>query len=96
MIVDPCHGTGRRSLVKPMALAGLAAGADGLMVEVHPNPDAALSDGYQTITPSELGKISRISRAMLGAIDEAEALERDHHLLTIGARDDVLVAASAD
>lgn len=96
VIVDPCHGTGRRSLVKPMALAGLAAGADGLMVEVHPNPDAALSDGYQTITPRELGQISRISHAMLGAIDEAEAAERDRHVLTIGSRDDMLVAATAD
>jgi len=83
VIVDPCHGTGRRSLVKPMALAGLAAGADGLMVEVHPNPDAALSDGYQTITPDELGGIARISRAMLGAMQEAEAAEADDKVVSL-------------
>ncbi|MGC4107724.1 MAG: 3-deoxy-7-phosphoheptulonate synthase [Thermomicrobiales bacterium] len=85
VIVDPCHGTGRRSLVKPMALAGLAAGADGLMVEVHPNPDAALSDGYQTITPEELGHISRISRAMLGAMQDAEAAEAGENVVALPA-----------
>ena len=83
VIVDPCHGTGRRSLVKPMALAGLAAGADGLMVEVHPNPDAALSDGYQTITPDELGHISRVARAMLGAIEGAEAAESGENVVNL-------------
>lgn len=57
VIVDPSHGTGRRSLVRRMALAGLAAGADGVIVEVHPDPDAALCDGAQTITPAELARI---------------------------------------
>ena len=50
VIVDPSHATGKRWLVKPMALAGVAAGADGIMVEVHPRPDEALSDGEQSIT----------------------------------------------
>ncbi|HEU0165505.1 MAG TPA: 3-deoxy-7-phosphoheptulonate synthase, partial [Thermomicrobiales bacterium] len=77
VIVDPCHGTGRRSMVKPMSLAGLAAGADGLMVEVHPDPDNALSDGYQTITPAELAKINRLGRAMLATLREAELEEDD-------------------
>lgn len=98
VIVDPCHGTGRRSLVKPMALAGLAAGADGLMVEVHPNPDAALSDGYQTITPDDLGQIARISRAMLGAMQEAEAAEAGENVVPLpvaGRGAEVLAAASA-
>ncbi|MGN6033551.1 MAG: 3-deoxy-7-phosphoheptulonate synthase [Thermomicrobiales bacterium] len=96
VIVDPCHGTGRRSLVKPMALAGLAAGADGLMVEVHPNPDAALSDGYQTIMPEELGQIARISRAMLGAMQEAEAAEKVVSLPLVATLDaDLLEAVSA-
>jgi len=72
IVVDPCHGTGRRSLVKPMSLAGLAAGADGLFLEVHPDPDNALSDGYQTITPAELSNIVRLSRAMLQALRESE------------------------
>jgi 3-deoxy-7-phosphoheptulonate synthase len=51
VIVDPSHGTGRRSLVTAMALAGVAAGAHGLMIEVHAQPELALSDGAQSITP---------------------------------------------
>ncbi len=50
VIVDPSHPAGRRSLVPPLAKAGLAAGADGIMVEVHPEPDKALSDGAQSLT----------------------------------------------
>jgi 3-deoxy-7-phosphoheptulonate synthase len=50
VVVDPSHATGKRWLIKPMALAGVAAGADGVMVEVHPRPDEALSDGEQSIT----------------------------------------------
>jgi 3-deoxy-7-phosphoheptulonate synthase len=50
LIVDPSHGTGRRSLVSPMALAAVAAGANGLMIEVHPHPETALSDGPQSLT----------------------------------------------
>ena len=49
ILVDPSHGTGRRDYVPPMALAALAAGADGLLIEVHPDPDHALSDGAQTL-----------------------------------------------
>lgn len=51
VLVDPSHGTGVRSLVIPMARAAVAAGADGLMVEVHPRPEKALSDGEQSLTP---------------------------------------------
>ncbi|MBP2645938.1 MAG: aroF 1 [Firmicutes bacterium] len=51
IIVDPSHGTGRWKLVKSMSLAALAAGADGLMIEVHPNPAEALSDGPQSLNP---------------------------------------------
>ena len=49
VLVDPSHGTGKRDFVQPMALAALAAGADGLLVEVHPEPDKALSDGAQSL-----------------------------------------------
>jgi 3-deoxy-7-phosphoheptulonate synthase len=49
ILVDPSHGTGRRDYVPPMALAALAAGADGLLIEVHPDPDKALSDGAQSL-----------------------------------------------
>src|SRR5262249_14428627 len=52
VVVDPSHGTGKASLVAPMARAAVAAGADGLIVEIHPNPDKALSDGYQALTPA--------------------------------------------
>jgi 3-deoxy-7-phosphoheptulonate synthase len=49
ILVDPSHGTGKRDYVPPMALAALAAGADGLLIEVHPEPDRALSDGAQSL-----------------------------------------------
>ncbi len=52
VVVDPSHGTGKASLVMPMAMASIAAGADGLIVEVHPNPEKAMSDGYQSLTPA--------------------------------------------
>ena len=50
VIVDPSHATGRSDIVSPMALASLVAGANGLMIEVHPNPQKALSDGFQSLT----------------------------------------------
>ncbi|NMC72971.1 MAG: 3-deoxy-7-phosphoheptulonate synthase [Geobacteraceae bacterium] len=52
IVVDPSHATGRRSLVAPMVKASLVAGADGVMVEVHPDPEKALSDGPQSLTPA--------------------------------------------
>jgi len=52
IVVDPSHGTGKASLVAPMAVASVAAGADGLIVEVHPDPEKALSDGFQALTPT--------------------------------------------
>jgi len=72
IVVDPSHGTGRRSLVRRMSLAAVAAGADGLAIEVHPDPDNALSDGYQTITPDELRRIHLGSRAVREALEESE------------------------
>src|SRR5262249_50797503 len=57
VIVDPSHATGQRALVPPMALAALAAGADGLMLEVHPHPDEAKSDGPQSLTPEMFGEL---------------------------------------
>ncbi len=53
VIVDPSHGTGSRYLVPPMAKAAIAAGADGVMVEVHPHPDEALCDGAQSLSPED-------------------------------------------
>lgn len=53
IIVDPCHATGKHDLVLPLSRAAVSVGADGIMVEVHPSPQEALSDGPQSLTPSE-------------------------------------------
>jgi 3-deoxy-7-phosphoheptulonate synthase len=53
VIVDPSHAAGKRHKVLPLALAGVAAGAQGIMVEVHPNPEVALSDGPQQLVPED-------------------------------------------
>ncbi|HVL26341.1 MAG TPA: 3-deoxy-7-phosphoheptulonate synthase [Thermomicrobiales bacterium] len=75
IVVDPSHGTGRRSLVRRMSLAAVAAGADGLFIEVHPDPDNALSDGYQTITPDELRRIHQGALAVRDAVAESEGAD---------------------
>ena len=64
VIVDPSHGTGKWDLVHPMALAAIAAGADGLMIEVHPKPEEALSDGPQALIPDRFAKLMGELRAM--------------------------------
>ena len=68
VVVDPSHGTGKRSLVAPMALAAVAAGADGLLIEVHPHPDRALSDGPQSLTPKMLGDLMKRLSAVAQAV----------------------------
>lgn len=57
VIVDPSHGTGIRSLITPMAKASVPVGADGIMIEVHPNPEKAFSDGAQSLTPEQFSKL---------------------------------------
>jgi 3-deoxy-7-phosphoheptulonate synthase len=57
ILIDPSHGTGRRDSVLPMARASVAAGADGVMVEVHNHPEAALSDGPQSIYPDQFARM---------------------------------------
>lgn len=57
VIVDPSHGTGRRELVEPVSRAAIAAGADGLMIEVHPHPEKALSDGAQSLKPEQFSAL---------------------------------------
>ena len=64
VIVDPSHGTGSAHMVTPLARAGVAVGADGLMVEVHNHPELALSDGAQALTPSEYAQLVREVRAI--------------------------------
>jgi len=68
IIVDPSHGTGRHDLIIPMSRASIAAGADGLIVEVHPKPSEAFSDGDQSLTPAAFGKLMTEVRAVAGAI----------------------------
>lgn len=64
IIVDPSHGTGKRDKVLPMALAAIAAGASGLIVEVHPMPERALSDGYQSLDPEQFTELATECRAI--------------------------------
>lgn len=64
IVADPSHGTGLRGKVLPMARAAVAAGADGLLIEVHPSPERALSDGVQTISTEEFAELMRQCRAI--------------------------------
>jgi 3-deoxy-7-phosphoheptulonate synthase len=68
VIVDPSHATGQRSLVVPMALAAAAAGADGVLVEVHPTPDSALCDGQQALTAEDFQGLMRTLPALLASL----------------------------
>jgi 3-deoxy-7-phosphoheptulonate synthase len=68
VVVDPSHGIGLRPHVPAIARAGVAAGADGLIIEVHPHPEKALSDGHQSLTPAEFEELMRQVRVIAGAI----------------------------
>ena len=65
VIADPSHGTGHWKLVRPMARAAVAAGADGLIVEVHPKPDEAMSDGMQSLTPENFSELMNELRGLV-------------------------------
>jgi 3-deoxy-7-phosphoheptulonate synthase len=75
VIVDPSQGTGKRSLVAPIALAAVAAGADGLIIEIHPHPDAALKDGAQSLTLEQYAELVPRVRAVASAVGRAFATE---------------------
>ncbi|MEW6512066.1 MAG: 3-deoxy-7-phosphoheptulonate synthase [Bacteroidota bacterium] len=75
IIVDPSHGIGVSDGVPAMALAGIAAGADGLMIEVHPNPPEALSDGYQSLRPRQFRGLMDKLRLMAGVLGRMVAEE---------------------
>jgi 3-deoxy-7-phosphoheptulonate synthase len=68
IIIDPSHGTGDRASVPALARAAVALGADGLMVEVHPQPDKALSDGPQSLTPEGFAALMTSVRAIAGVV----------------------------
>jgi 3-deoxy-7-phosphoheptulonate synthase len=69
MMADPSHGTGRRDKVIPMARAAVAAGADGLLIEVHHEPERALSDGAQSLRPEQFVELMRQLRLIAAAVD---------------------------
>lgn len=71
ILVDPSHGTGKNYMVKPMALAGVAAGADGLLIEVHPEPEKALCDGAQALTPGQYIDLLESVRLLYQAMSPA-------------------------
>lgn len=68
VVVDPSHGTGKASLVATMARAAVAAGADGLILEVHPDPEKALSDGFQALTPAAFRQMMAECRRVAAAV----------------------------
>jgi 3-deoxy-7-phosphoheptulonate synthase len=73
VIVDPSHGIGHARYVAAMALAAVAAGADGIIVEVHPDPRRALSDGQQSLTPAQFETLMANLRAVASAIGRSIA-----------------------
>ena len=68
ILVDPSHGTGRRHKVLPLSRAAVAVGADGLLIEVHHNPDRALSDGMQSILPDEFQQLTEEIRQIAAVL----------------------------
>jgi 3-deoxy-7-phosphoheptulonate synthase len=76
VIADPSHGTGHRYLVQPMALAAAAAGADGLIIEVHPEPETALSDGPQSLTLEGFDALMLTLEQVLSAVGRPLARPR--------------------
>ena len=68
VVVDPSHATGKSKLVRPMAVAAAACGADGLMIEVHNDPTHALCDGAQSITPEQFFDVNKQVRTVLEAM----------------------------
>ncbi|MGN0941900.1 MAG: 3-deoxy-7-phosphoheptulonate synthase [Selenomonadaceae bacterium] len=80
IIVDPSHGTGKWRLVKPMALAAVAVGADGLIMEMHPNPAKALSDGAQSLTPEHYYDL-------MTDVLKLKDFMRDEHMESIDLKD---------
>jgi 3-deoxy-7-phosphoheptulonate synthase len=65
VVVDPSHAAGKPDLVEPLSLAAIAAGADGLMIEMHPSPETALSDGAQSLDPGQFGTVATRIRGMV-------------------------------
>ncbi len=75
VVADPSHGAGRRDMVAPLARAAVAAGADGLIVEVHCDPDHALSDGAQSMFPAQFDRLMAELRIIAPAIGRSICIE---------------------
>jgi 3-deoxy-7-phosphoheptulonate synthase len=82
VILDPSHSTGYWNYVTAISRAGIAAGADGLIVEVHPNPDQALSDGGQSLKPERFAELVRQARAVAQAVGREVAPSHATHEAT--------------
>ncbi len=87
ILVDPSHATGIREKVPPMALASIAAGADGLLVEVHPDPERAISDGPQSLYPDQFEKLMRDIEALAPVLSkELQHLPKPPGAVRVGGR----------
>src|SRR5881227_3102483 len=86
IVVDPSHGTGKRNKVTPLSRAAIAVGADGLMVEVHPEPDKALSDGMQSLYPDQFDELMAQVRQIAPVVRRT--------VVAIGARESAAVVSS--
>jgi 3-deoxy-7-phosphoheptulonate synthase len=71
IVIDPSHGTGNHHYVAPMSLAAVAAGADGLIIEVHPDPEHATSDGPQSLKPAKFAALMVKMRKVAEAVDRS-------------------------
>jgi 3-deoxy-7-phosphoheptulonate synthase len=78
VIADPSHGTGKWQLVAPLSLAAVACGADGLIIEVHPDPDRALSDGVQSLNFANFGRLMSQLQALAPVVARHVGAELDH------------------
>ena len=78
VILDPSHAAGRRSLIEPLALAGAAAGLDGMLIEVHPHPETALSDCEQQVDLQEFARIAHRTRLVRSALYDERAVHATH------------------
>ena len=72
VVVDPSHASGIAWLVEPLAMAAVAAGADGLIIEVHNNPSKALSDGAQSLTPDQFDRVAKRVRGLSAFLKDQE------------------------
>src|SRR5207245_978299 len=86
IVVDPSHGTGKRNKVTPLSRAAVAVGADGLLIEVHNNPDRALSDGMQSIYPEQFEELMTEIRQMAAILHRSVPGIGEHVAAAVGGR----------